>query len=152
MKIFTDRRKIAKLLNFNQYPVLSLDLAKDKRYILEGDEDTRYYVGHKVKWKKSDYFWHGDLCYFTDTKQLQISNDNACITASFGYHDIMEDLAIANAPIIHENSEVVVVIHDSKKRLACVCLASVGKFEHFYSTLTTIGGDWGSIIESLERA
>lgn len=152
MKTFTDRRKIAKLLNFNQYPVLSLDLAKDKKYILAGDEDTRYYKGHKVKWQKGDYYWHGDLCYFIDTKKLQISNDNACITASFGYHDIIEDLAIANAPIIKENSEVVVVIHDSKKRLACVCLASVKEFSHHYSTLTTIEGDWGSVIESLERA
>ena len=150
IKTFTDRYDIAKLLNFNKYPVLSLDLAKDKKYILVGEEDTRYYKGHKVRWKQADYYCHGDLCYFTDTKELQITNDNACLTAGFGYSNIAEDLAIANAPIIQENSEIVVVIHDSYNRLACVCLASVGKFDFHCCVLTTIEGDWKSVIKSLE--
>ena len=150
IKTFTDRYDIAKLLNFNKYPVLSLDLAKDKKYILVGEEDTRYYKGHKVRWKQADYYCHGDLCYFTDTKELQITNDSACLKASFGYADIAGDLAIANAPIIQENSEVGVVIHDSQKRLACVCLAEIKDITKNCAIATTIGGDWKDIIESLE--
>ena len=152
MKTFTDRYEIAKLLNFNKYPVLSLNLAKDKKYIIDGEEDTRYYKGGKVRFSKGDYLWHGDLCYFTDTKQLLITNDSACLKASFGYSDIAEDLEIANAPIIKENSEVVVVIHDSKKRLACVCLVEIGDIEKHCSTATTINGYWEKIIGGLEKA
>ena len=151
IKTFTDRYEIAKLLNFGKYPVLSLDLEKDKKYIITGDEDTRYYKGQKVRWKKGDHYWHGDLCYFTDTRQLLISSDNAMITASFGYQDIIKDIEIANAPIIQENSPVVIVIHDSKKRLACVCLADIGDIRDFCSTATTINGDFSRVIKELEE-
>lgn len=152
MKTFTDRYEIAKLLNFGKYPVLALDLAKDKLADFEG-----CYYGQKVGWWEENrrtgdkYLWHGNLGYWGDTKQLSISSDNACLKASFGYQDVAEDLANAQAPVIKENSPVVIIIHDSKKRVACVCLADIGKINNHCQTATTIEGDWQQVIKKIEE-
>lgn len=152
MKTSTDRYVIAQWLNFNKYPVLSLDLAttKAKENYLAG-----CYLGQKVRWlqhsSSGNYYWHGQLCFYKDSG-LQIDNDNACITASFGYHDIIEDIANANAPIIEENGEVVIVIHDSEKRLAIVCKTKITGISKFRTPAVSFEDDFKQIIKRLENA
>ena len=155
MKITNDRYEIAKLLNFNKYPVLNLDLAKDK--IINSDNIFRgCYEGQKVRF---EYFthngekqlWHGNLAYFYDSG-LCVLSDSAVITKDFGYHDIEKDLEKANAPIIRENSECVVVIHDSEKRLAMVCLTTIKSINRFCMTAYQFESDFDDIIHQLEKA
>ena len=153
MKKYTDRYEIAKLLNFNKYPVLELDLATSKP---KEDYYKGCYFGGKVRWVKhspsgENYIWHGNLNYYSDSG-LCITNDSACIKASFGYQDIKEDLEIANAPLIKDDCEVVVVIHDSVKRLACVCKTTIGKLDSHYSTSYHFEDDFKQTIKQLENA
>ena len=152
MKTITDRYEVAKALNFNKYPVLNLDLAKDKAKedYLEG-----CYLGQKVRFKETtrqgeSFYWHGQLCYFKDSG-LSISSDSACITASFGYRDIAEDLKNANAPIVAPNTEVVVVIHDSTKRVAIVCLTTIESINPNCSTAIQFEEGFKSIVKMVEN-
>lgn len=152
MKITNDRYEIARLLNFNKYPVLNLDIAKDK---MKDDFFKGCYKGQKVRFeyfnnRNEKMLWHGTLAFFKDSG-LCIQNDSAILKKDFGYYDIVEDLENANAPIIRENSECVVVIHDSKKELAMVCLTTIKRIDRFCSTAYQFEEDFTDIIHGLEN-
>ncbi len=112
MKYLKDRQEVAEAINFGKYPVLSLD--RENRPYKSIRPDSDYAVGCRVRvaWDHKDPRYagmttHGAL-YIEDGK-LKISSEGACLSASFGYTDVMKMVSEANTPIVHAGQLVVVV-------------------------------------------
>lgn len=135
MTIIEGRQEIAKALNFNTYPVLDIDL--DTMETIEKNDGTteRYCKGCdvRVEYNTKRYgamHTHGHI-YFdamgdeNALDHMEISASGTCLHDSFGYHDVMEDLRWAKAPIVRAGQEVIVVVHSSKSNLYLVCKYTV---------------------------
>ena len=112
-----DRHEIAYAMNFRKFPVLSLN-RENRPY-----EDSDYCTGCRcrVAWddknpRYADMTTHGNV-YFEDGK-YGISGDSTCLSASFGYTDVMRMLVEANAPIVHKN-QLVVLVEDFPSNGSC---------------------------------
>lgn len=123
MKYLTDRQEIAKAMNFGKYPVLVLNRENHK-----GFEDTDYCVGQKVKVAYDNPRYEGMTTQgniYLENGKIAISGDSACLTARFGYSDVMEAAEWANAPTIHKGQTVVVVEQWPSKKLCAVRMMKV---------------------------
>ena len=104
-----DRKEVAQLLNFNRYPVLTIDLA---------DKIQWGFKGCKVRIPYGNYFLHAELEWFENDKKILITKEIPIISNSFGYRDVLEMCEYANAPIIDAGQEVVLVVINSVKHTA----------------------------------
>lgn len=110
MRVVTERTEIAKVLNsYREYPVIELDLSnRDSEKIIGPKVLVAYSKNNEpVRYVKAN----ADVWY--DEGKLSITQGAVGIKSSFGYSDIREMLDYANAPILRENSKVVVVVTDS---------------------------------------
>lgn len=119
MKCLTDRKEIAKAMNFGKYPVLVLDLDNNC-----GFEGGRYCQGQRVRvaWDHKDPQYAGMTTQgniYMEDGRIAISGNAACLHADFGYYDVMDMAAWANAPVVHKG-ETVVVVMKSEKAKTCV--------------------------------
>lgn len=108
MKYLTDRHEIAMAMNFHKYPVIRIDMETPKK----GYKGLYYGDEVEVATPKPGYpdsRERGNLI-FCDGK-YQITSHGCCLSADFGYVDVMEDLMWAQAPQLHKG-ETVVVIED----------------------------------------
>lgn len=112
MKYLTDRQEIAEAINFGKYPVLTLN--RENQPYKKDYPGSDYAIGCRVRvaWDHKNPRYtgmttHGAL-YIEDGK-LKISGEGACLSASFGYYDVMRMAAEANVPIVHAGQKVVVV-------------------------------------------
>ena len=150
MEILQDKKDICCALNFNRYPVLHLDLARDKIQDMPG-----CYKGHLVKiemeYKGESLFYAGNLCYYDDTKQLVITSVGTFLKATFDYSDIVEMVDRAQAPTINSMDEgiVVVITNSEKRRSAFPVMTKLSSFNPNCQTLAIIEGDFTDIIERL---
>lgn len=150
MEILQDKKDICCALNFNRYPVLHLDLAKDEIKDMPG-----CYKGHLVKiemeYKGESLFYAGNLCYYDDTKQLVITSAGTFLKATFDYYDIVEMVERAQAPTINSIDEgiVVVITNSEKRRSAFPVMTKLSSFNLNCQTLAVIEGDFKEIIERL---
>lgn len=115
MKRLKSREEIATAINFKKYPVVTIDVSKRDEYGI---------VGCPVC-ISAGFFRTGEPHYvkatcrvYSDEQVLTFTRGGAMIAADFGYRDIEEMLEYANVPIINPDSEVLLVIIDSKKRVA----------------------------------
>lgn len=150
MKTLTETQEIAKAINFGKYPVLYLDLAKDK---LEGYEGC--YQGQRVKIEReyngTKFYSHGTLSYWGDSNKLSISGEGTMLTARFGYYELSKMVKNANATELKGEQEVVVVIMNSERgKIAYPILTKTTRFSANCQTLMTIEGDFKEIIEELK--
>lgn len=112
MKYLTDRQEIAKAVNFGKYPVLTLN--RENRPYKNERPESDYAIGCRVRvaWDHKDprcagMTTHGAL--YIEGGKLKISGEGACLSASFGYYDVMRMAAEANTPIVHKGQKVVVI-------------------------------------------
>lgn len=119
MKMLTDRKEIAKAMNFGKYPVLVLDMENHC-----GFENTDFCEGQKVRvaWDSADKRYEGMTTegniYMEDGK-IAISNNASMLKADWGYHDVISDAEWANAPVVHKGQTVIVIMDwKSVKRCA----------------------------------
>ena len=112
MKYLTDRQEIAEAINFGKYPVLTLD--RENRPYKKERPDSDFAIGCRVRvaWDHKDPRYagmttHGAL--YIESGKLKISGEGACLSASFGYYDVMRMAAEANVPIVHKGQKVVVI-------------------------------------------
>ena len=110
-----NRTNVAKAVNFNEYPVLTIDLADTDEYGLVGCkcriDNGSFRSGDK-------YFVKATLRAWKDEKILSLSGHNVCLHASYTYSDVAEMIEWANAPIIKADQDIAVVVHDSGKKEA----------------------------------
>jgi hypothetical protein len=150
MEILQEKYDICCALNFNRYPVLHLDLAKDEINGMEG-----CYKGHTVKiemeYKGEPLLYAGNLCYYDDTNQLVISSTGTFLKATFDYSDIIEMVDRAQAPTINSMDEgiVVVITNSEKRKSAFPVMTKLSSFNPNCQTMAVIEGDFKEIIEKL---
>lgn len=152
MKTLTDRQEIAKAMNFGEYPILYLDLAKDE---LKEDYLKGCYQGQRVKIARNrngeTFYSHGTLSYWKDENKLSISSEAIMLTASFGFSDIQKMVENANATEIKGDQEVIVVIMNSKtQKTSYPFLTKTSRYVPNCQTAMTIEGDFKEIIEMLK--
>lgn len=144
MKYLTDRYEIARALNFGKYPVLHIDLETSKKGyegLYEGDlckvlsPSQRYPDSYEI----------GNLIYCDDDKKFEITAYGSCLKAGFGYHDVIEDMQVAQAPVV-SGEQVVIVICDYPIAQRCkVRVMKTSKVSRFVTpcvTLTDVDDDF----------
>ena len=115
MKYLTGRHEIAMAMNFGKYPVLHINVeTPEKGY--EG-----FYVGDEVKVmtpskRYPDLYATGKL--YWENGRYGVLTHGTMLTSSFGYHDVMERMKIAQAPVLHAGEQVV-DIEDFPERKQC---------------------------------
>lgn len=149
MKLLTEKREICEALNFGKYPVLHLDLAKDKIKDMEG-----CYHGQTIKlefnYRGEPVRYCGNLSYYNDTNKLVITSGGTMLTSGFDYTEIIKMINRATAPTIESNQEVIVVISNSDTRTTSApILTKVGKITPTRQVMTVVEGDFKEIIEKL---
>lgn len=125
MMYLTNRQEIAAAMNFGKYPVLTINI-ENCPY-----EGSRYARGCRVRvaWDHKDRRYegmttHGAL-FLDDGGKLGISGEGACLSASFGYSDVMDMAAEANVPVVHKGQAVCVVMDMPSKKTCMVRMMKV---------------------------
>lgn len=125
MMYLTDRHEVAAAINFGKYPVLTINL-ENRPY-----EGSRFAKGCRVRvaWDHKDSRYagmttHGEL-FLDDGGKLGISGEGACLSAGFGYRDVMKMAAEANTPVVHKGSVVVVVMEIPSEKTCMVRVMKV---------------------------
>lgn len=136
MKEILKREEFAKAVNFGEHPVITIDLNQ------EAFLDTIYH-GCKVRvdfghFKTGErYLAQGEVLYNIKENKFEVAQYGICLAARFCYEDAMEDVEYGQAPIINDNDEVVIILHDSKERSVKAFLATAKRGDRFCSTMMT---------------
>lgn len=120
MKWLTDRKEIAKAINIDRIPVITMDISK----CMEGYENC--YKGSRInlegahKGKYADLLTHCTASMYGDEKgnerhdapwtyaRIHLSPRTACLHDSFSLHDVDEMVDWSNAPKAKANDLVIV--------------------------------------------
>lgn len=115
MKLITERSEIAQAINYHKMPVITIDIAEADEYGLKSchvlidagkfDDGNPHYVEAEVRAFSDE----SEFCFHFGSV--------ACLKASFGYEDISEMLEWRNAPIVKPDEDVILMIHDSEKKI-----------------------------------
>lgn len=124
MKLYTERKEIAQVLNFNKYPVIIMDIEHSKSKL------GGVYEGTKVRldWQrevhgtpmhtdcKPTIFIEGDedTPYGRVLAGIDLQSSGACIHSDFTGHDVIEMAENANNPRVIAGQEVIVVYKSNK--------------------------------------
>lgn len=132
MKSLTQRQEIAEAINFGKYPVLDIDLSKSDEYGLKGCTvriDMGKFNDGEPWLEKAEFRAYGD------EKKLTFSAFACCLDANMSYYGLMDDVKTAQAPIVKPDSEICVVIHDSKVKVVyAVYIIQTGKVNRHCQT------------------
>ena len=136
MKTLKDRREIANEINVKRTTAVRIDLADADEYGLKSQkvliDNGTFNNGHP-------YLVRSEIRAYCDEMKFTFKGFCTCLSNSFGYSDIEEMVEYANAPVIKPDSDVVLVIVDSKKRQAyapCVLHTSKRVDPHCTTPLT----------------
>ena len=108
MKMLKTKQEIAVAINMHEMPVVRIDLADaDEKFrrLNPTDPDMPYLVRAEIR-------------AFVDERKFTFASYGCCLSNTFGYHDMEELLDYANAPIIKRDSDVVLAIVDSRRKIA----------------------------------
>ena len=108
MRRLTERTEIAKAINFNEYPVVKIDLADVDDYGVKGTK-VRIDIGKA-------YHLNAVIRAYSDEKVLTTQQYGTMLTKDVSYNDYMEMVEYATAPIIKPDQEIVIFLFNSKKR------------------------------------
>ena len=115
MKYLIDRQEIAYAMNFGRFPVVKINLETPK----DGFGD--YFKGDLVKVmtptkSHPDHYATGKL--YCENGKFGVLTDVTALHDRFGYSDVMEQLEIAQAPVLNAG-ETVVLIEDYPNQRMC---------------------------------
>lgn len=118
--VLTERTEMAKAINFGKYPVLSIDLDNQpyKEDLERAGRKESYIVGCKcrVDWGRTDRFkgMSSRCTLVMENDVYKLTSGGACLKASYGMSDFLEDIENASTPLVHKG-ETVAVAHYSKE-------------------------------------
>lgn len=148
MKTYKTREEIAKAINFkNDLVVITIDVADT---IVIGEQVCGYKGCLVNQDFGGEFYFEGHINYLKDTKKVSVDYYGTMLSASFGFHDIMNMIARRNAPVIKNGCKALLVCYNSKTEK---CLSPV-EFEinglrKFVSGVSILdNADW---IEQLEE-
>lgn len=135
MEFLKNREEIAKALNFGKYPVIAfdvMDMTKQVRF----DDDLVGFSNIKVRVPFKEYASKEKMSWYKDSKKFTFGRYGVCISSSFGYNDVMEDVEYANAPLIDKNTEFVLVINNSRTKKAVVMMLKTADYKRQFCQTT----------------
>ncbi len=147
MKYLKDRHEIAYAMNFGKYPVIRIN----KETCKDGYDD--FYEGDLVKVMAPsknypDMYATGNLYY--SQGRYGVMTDAACLSADFGYRDVIEDMHRAQAPVLHAGETVVLIEDYPIRRTCCVRMMKVSDhvdlFVYPCATLVDVPDDFDSSV------
>jgi hypothetical protein len=140
MKFLKDREEIAKAINGREIPVVTLDLVDADEYGLVSEPVA---INNGFFRDGFPYMIHAHIRCYSDAKKFTFSSGCVGIHSDFGYTDVMEMLEYRNAPVIEADSDVILVIKDSKEKMCYITVmhTSKGVDPHCYTPLTFTDGD-----------
>lgn len=149
MKVLAGRTETAQALNFGKYPVLNIDLDNEERIERNDGSVERYCKGCDVKVEyegnHGTLTTRGQIYYdFLENENIiedgfKISASGACLHASFGYEDVMEDLRWAKATTVKAGQEVALLVTSAKLKMFFVLIGKVSdRIDPFCITCATI--------------
>lgn len=111
MKLLHDRKELALAMNFGKYPVLTIDMADADDYGLKG---CKVRIDAGTFNDGEPYIICATIRAYCDDRRLQTSQGGTCLSASFTWHDYIEMVEYATAPVIKPDQDVVVAVYDSR--------------------------------------
>lgn len=136
MKEILKREEFGEEVNFGKHPVLTIDMSKD------GFMDT-IFTGCKVRIDNGSfrtgerYLAKGEFIYNVKEDKYEVANYGICISARFAYEDAIEQIEYAQAPIVKDGDEVIIVKHNSETKDIRVFIAKAKLYGVNYSTMMT---------------
>ena len=129
MKFLTDREEIAQAINGRKMPVVTIDLADADEYGLISEpvvvDEGTYRDGFTRMTR-------GHIRCFRDAQQFTFHAEICGISANFGYGDVEEMAQYRNAPVLTKDTDVILVIKDSKARNCWVAVLHTGKSGNYF--------------------
>lgn len=114
MKVLSERTEIAAAINFNQYPVIRIDLSKLDSYGVVG---VPVRIDNGTFTTGEPYFVRSYLRAFKDNNDLVFNAGGVALKADLSYRDYERMLEYANAPIVKPDQDILVCMVDSERRL-----------------------------------
>jgi hypothetical protein len=134
MKKIVSREEFAKLVNFGKYPVLNVDMNQEG-FMNEIFDGCKVKVDFGYFKTGERYLEAGEFKYYKKENKFYVANYGTCISNRFCYEDAMEAVENAQAPLIDEGQEVVIVVNNSKEKTVDVYLAKAINKRKFCSTM-----------------
>lgn len=121
MRMLNTPQEIAVAINMHQMPVVRLDLADADEYGIKSQKvliDNGKFKRLKPTDPDMPYLVRAEIRAFVDKKKFTLASHGCCLSNTFAYYDMEELLDYANAPIIKRDSDVVLAIVDSRRKIA----------------------------------
>lgn len=135
MKFLAERTEVAKAINGRKCAVVTIDLAKADDYGLVSEPVV---IDNGTFDDGFPYMIHSEIRCYCDERKFTFSSGGFGIHSSFGYSDVMEMLKYRNAPVIKADSDVILVIKDSKNEKCWIrVMHTAKKIAKFCSTPLT---------------
>lgn len=113
MKKLNTVQEIAKEVNINLLPTVKIDVSKRDEYGIKG-VNVRVFEGYH---NGCPMMTDAEVRVYSDEKILKFSSGGFGIKASYGYYDVIEMYEQSNLPVIKENSQFVLIIENSDKKV-----------------------------------
>ena len=116
IKELKEKTEIVNAINFNKYPVVNIDAAKDA--IEMNGKIVGFSTPVRVPWNYNGetLYLNANLTWFEYDQLVEVSSYGCTLSSGFGYSDMQEMLKYSNAPIIDKDTTFVLVVHNSKTR------------------------------------
>ena len=128
MEMIFGRKDIAQALNFNKYPVVVSEVV----HYPDKTESLKFGIV-RIETGRG-YSLRASLYVYGDEMKLVTSNPGTILAARYDYRDLMEDASYAQAPLLHPNSEFVMVLHNPELKRAAVLKFKTGDVDLNCST------------------
>jgi hypothetical protein len=129
--VLSERKDIAKAMNFGKYPVLTYNLDDDK-----GGSKARV---KKMSNRYGEMLYNCKLFMGSQTKNdgvFYLMTKAAMLKGHYGIEDHLEDAEYANAPIIEKGQEVAILVYSKELQSRFVIITTAGHVDPTYSTAT----------------
>lgn len=113
MRILKDREEIAKEVNIKRTTTVRIDLADSDEY---GIKSQIINIDNGTFKDGTPCLLKAEIRAYADEMKFTFSGFNAYLSNSFSYYDIEEMAEQANAPIVKADSDVVLIIVNSRTK------------------------------------
>ena len=149
MKFLTNRTEIAKAINIDRIPVITMDISKCMNGYENCYEGTKVNIDGAHKGRYADLLTHCTARMYGDEvgnerhdapwtyKRIVLSTRTTCLTADFGLRDVDEMVEWMSAPIVKANDPVIVFFR-AKDRGYLRMMKIGGRIDPNCSTATTL--------------
>ena len=120
MKMLKTPQEIAVAINMHKMPVVRIDLADADEYGIKSQKvliDNGKFRRLKPTDPDMPDLLPAEIRAYVDEKKFTFTSRGCCLSNMFSYYDMEELLDYANAPIIKADSDVVLAIVDSRRKI-----------------------------------